>query len=136
MTDNRAQIERLHELRDRSRLGGGQARIDKQHEKGKLTARERLELLINRFRRGAEQLGLRLMDSQTPIQPLLAGTSQRALDWSGALERQGILVSAIRPPTVPEGSARLRVTLSAAHSESQVERLLDALARLPRARGG
>ena len=98
--------------------------------------RERLELLINRFRRGAEQLGLPLMDSQTPIQPLLAGTSQRALDWSGALERQGILVSAIRPHTVPEGSARLRVTLSAAHSESQVERLLDALARLPRARGG
>ena len=47
MTDNRAQIERLHELRDRSRLGGGQARIDKQHEKGKLTARERLELLLD-----------------------------------------------------------------------------------------
>ena len=98
--------------------------------------RERLDQLIDRFRRGAEQLGLPLMDSPTPIQPLLAGTSQQALDWSGALERQGILVSAIRPPTVPEGSARLRVTLSAAHGESQVDRLLDALARLPRARGG
>ena len=47
VSDNQAQIERLHELRAQSRLGGGQARIDKQHEKGKLTARERLELLLD-----------------------------------------------------------------------------------------
>ncbi|MCB1874195.1 MAG: aminotransferase class I/II-fold pyridoxal phosphate-dependent enzyme, partial [Gammaproteobacteria bacterium] len=70
------------------------------------------------------------MDSRTPIQPLLAGTSEQALAWSGELEQQGILVSAIRPPTVPEGGARLRVTLSAAHSDAQLDRLLDALASL------
>jgi 8-amino-7-oxononanoate synthase len=90
--------------------------------------RQRLRELIALFREGAGALGLPLMPSETPIQPLLAGTSARALAWSAALERQGILVSAIRPPTVPDGSARLRVTLSAAHSRQQVERLLEALA--------
>jgi len=90
--------------------------------------RERLQELINRFRSGAEELGLPLMDSQTPIQPILAGSVERALEWSSRLEQRGILVSAIRPPTVPEGSARLRVTLSASHSDEQVDRLLEALA--------
>ncbi len=90
--------------------------------------RQRLQELIGRFRSGAEQLGLPLMDSQTPIQPILAGSVERALEWSCRLEEQGILVSAIRPPTVPEGSARLRVTLSAAHTDEQVDRLLEALA--------
>lgn len=94
--------------------------------------RERLQTLIARFRAGAEQLGLPLMPSPTPIQPLLAGTAERALSWSRRLEERGILVSAIRPPTVPEGSARLRVTFSAAHEESDVDRLLDALGNLPR----
>ena len=93
--------------------------------------REHLRGLIARFRRGATQIGLPLMASPTAIQPLLAGSAARALAWSRALEAEGILVSAIRPPTVPSGSARLRITLSAAHSESQVDRLLDALARLP-----
>lgn len=93
--------------------------------------REWLCGLIQRFRRGAAQLGLPLGSSETPIQPLFAGTSQRALDWSRALEETGILVSAIRPPTVPAGSARLRITFSAAHTESDVDRLLDALAALP-----
>ncbi|MCP3672708.1 MAG: 8-amino-7-oxononanoate synthase [Gammaproteobacteria bacterium] len=90
--------------------------------------RQRLQELIGRFRSGAEQLGLPLMDSQTPIQPILAGSVERALEWSGRLEEQGILVSAIRPPTVPEGGARLRVTLSAVHTDEQVDRLLEALA--------
>ncbi|MCP4127394.1 MAG: 8-amino-7-oxononanoate synthase, partial [Gammaproteobacteria bacterium] len=90
--------------------------------------RQRLQELISRFRSGAEQLGLPIMDSQTPIQPILAGSVERALEWSGRLEEQGILVSAIRPPTVPDGSARLRVTLSAAHTDEQVDRLLEALA--------
>ncbi len=90
--------------------------------------RQRLQELISRFRSGAEQLGLPLMHSQTPIQPILAGSVERALEWSARLEEQGVLVSAIRPPTVPEGSARLRVTLSAAHTDEQVDRLLEALA--------
>lgn len=89
--------------------------------------REHLNALIARFRAGAAELGLTLMDSPTPIQPLLIGDSARAVELSRLLRERGILVGAIRPPTVPAGTARLRVTLSAAHSVAQVERLLDAL---------
>jgi 8-amino-7-oxononanoate synthase len=97
--------------------------------------RDHLSHLIARFRKGAEQLGLPLMPSETPIQPIVAGESSRALAWSALLEEQGILVSAIRPPTVPDGSSRLRVTLSASHSEQDVDRLLDALDGLSREDG-
>jgi len=90
--------------------------------------REHLNRLIARFRQGAAEIGLSLMDSPTPIQPILVGSSERALKLSAALRERGLLVGAIRPPTVPAGSARLRVTFSAAHSEAQVERLLDILA--------
>lgn len=90
--------------------------------------REHLERLIAQFRDGAARIGLELMDSPTPIQPILIGDSARALRLSSLLRQRGLLVGAIRPPTVPAGSARLRVTFSAAHSEAQVERLLDALA--------
>ncbi len=93
--------------------------------------RRHLAGLIARFRREAAALGLPLMESETPIQPLLAGSSERALAWGRRLEEAGILVTPIRPPTVPEGSARLRVTLSAAHTEAQLDRLLEALSRLP-----
>ena len=89
--------------------------------------RERLQVLIKRFRIGARQLGLRLMDSQTPIQPLLVGEAARAMALSTALQGHGILINAIRPPTVPTGTARLRITFSANHSEAHVDRLLDAL---------
>lgn len=89
--------------------------------------RVRLQELIQRFRRGAEQLGLRLAASTTPIQPLMIGDNAAAVAMSAELLRQGILVSAIRPPTVPSGTARLRVTLSATHSDEQVDRLLSAL---------
>ncbi|KJJ64723.1 8-amino-7-oxononanoate synthase [Pseudomonas sp. 10B238] len=90
--------------------------------------RDHLNSLIARFRQGASGIGLTLMDSPTPIQPILVGSSERALKLSAALRERGILVGAIRPPTVPTGSARLRVTFSASHSEAQVERLLDILA--------
>ena len=80
------------------------------------------------FRSGAEQLGLQLMDSFTPIQPILIGDAARAMRLSAMLRERGLMVTAIRPPTVPAGSARLRVTLSAAHSEAQVQLLLNALA--------
>jgi 8-amino-7-oxononanoate synthase len=92
--------------------------------------RDKLQALIGRFRKGAEQLGLPLMPSRTAIQPLLLGDAQHALDAARTLEAQGLLVVAIRPPTVPQGQARLRITLSAAHEEAQVDRLLDALASL------
>jgi 8-amino-7-oxononanoate synthase len=89
--------------------------------------REHLVRLIKQFRSGAEQLGLTLMDSFTPIQPILIGDADRALRLSQLLRERGLMVTAIRPPTVPAGSARLRVTLSAAHSEAQVQLLLNAL---------
>ncbi|MCM2320560.1 MAG: 8-amino-7-oxononanoate synthase, partial [Pseudomonas sp.] len=89
--------------------------------------REHLNALIARFRAGATALGLELMDSPTPIQPILIGDSARAVEFSRLLRERGLLVGAIRPPTVPAGTARLRVTLSAAHTTEQVDRLLAAL---------
>ena len=89
--------------------------------------RDKLNALIHQFRDGAAQRGLDLMPSYTPIQPIVVGGNHEALAWAEALENQGILVTPIRPPTVPEGAARLRITLSAAHEEAHVDRLLDAL---------
>lgn len=90
--------------------------------------REHLNALIVRFREGARQLGLTLMDSDTAVQPILVGDEARTLALAERLEARGYWVVAIRPPTVPAGSARLRVTLSAAHSAEQVDGLLSALA--------
>lgn len=90
-------------------------------------ARAQLGELITRFRQGAQALGWRLGDSNTPIQPLLVGESGAALRLAERLRGRGVWVSAIRPPTVPVGTARLRITLSAAHREEDVDRLLDAL---------
>ena len=95
--------------------------------------RERLAALVARFRAGAAAIGLPLLPSRTPIQPVLLGDAARALAWSAALEARGLLVTAIRPPTVPSASARLRVTLSAAHTEAQVDRLIEAFASVQRA---
>lgn len=89
--------------------------------------RERLQELIARFRAGATELGLHLHPSTTPIQPVLVGESAAALALSATLESRGILVAAIRPPTVPAGTARLRVTFSALHEPADVDRLLAAL---------
>jgi 8-amino-7-oxononanoate synthase len=90
--------------------------------------REHLASLIGRFRSAAKQLDLPLMPSASAIQPLLVGDAARALDISEKLRRRGLLIGAIRPPTVPAGTSRLRVTLSAAHSEAQVDQLLEQLA--------
>ena len=90
--------------------------------------RKKLQTNIGLFREGAAARELSLLASQTAIQPLVLGSADRALQWSEALRARGILVPAIRPPTVPEGSARLRIALSAAHSAVQIERLLEALA--------
>ena len=89
--------------------------------------REKLQHLVQRFRQGAGELGLPFMDSFTPIQPLVLGDTERALHVSQRLREQGFLVSAIRPPTVPEGTARLRITFSAVHEAAHVDRLLSAL---------
>ncbi|MBB6248196.1 8-amino-7-oxononanoate synthase [Rhodanobacter sp. A1T4] len=92
--------------------------------------REKLSALIARFRHGAAQLGLTLSSSTTAIQPIVLGDAQAALDAANTLEWRGLLVTAIRPPTVPAGSARLRITLSAAHEEAHIDKLLSALEAL------
>jgi len=84
------------------------------------------------FRSEALGLGLRLAPSASPIQPVLIGSEDAALEASAALLEAGLLVPAIRPPTVPAGSSRLRITFSAEHTASEVHRLLDALATLRR----
>ena len=94
--------------------------------------RERLQELVDAFRTGVQELDFELTDSATPIQPIIAGSSETALEWSKQLEAQGILVAPIRPPTVPEGTARLRITFSASHGDHHLRRLLDALAGLQR----
>ncbi|MGQ0800620.1 MAG: 8-amino-7-oxononanoate synthase [Pseudomarimonas sp.] len=89
--------------------------------------RQRLHHNIARFRDGASQLGLPLLPSSTPIQPILVGDNASVLAIAARLATGGLLVPAIRPPTVPAGQARLRITLSAAHADEHIDRLLDGL---------
>ncbi|MBN8738856.1 MAG: 8-amino-7-oxononanoate synthase [Lysobacterales bacterium 69-70] len=89
--------------------------------------RDRLQILIAHLRDGAAARGLPLLPSRSAIQPLRVGDSETALRLSRALEARGVYVPAIRPPTVPAGTARLRITLSALHSEAMVEQLLDTV---------
>lgn len=89
--------------------------------------REKLQNLIALFRKGAAELGLNLMESITAIQPVIVGSSEQALSLSEKLYEKNILISAIRPPTVPEGTARLRITFSATHTEEHVKKLLTVL---------
>ncbi len=91
--------------------------------------RDKLRRLVAHFRHGARERGIVLLDSRTPIQPVVIGASKSALVAMQSLETQGFFVPAIRPPTVAQGKARLRVVLSARHEESDVEQLLNALAR-------
>ncbi len=92
--------------------------------------REHLRDLIVQFKTGAQQIGLKLMPSDTPIQPILVGDAGEAMKLSARLWDAGIQVTAIRPPTVPPGTARLRVTLSAAHAERDVDIVLTTLENL------
>ena len=94
--------------------------------------RDVLKERIAQFRSGAAQLGLTVLLSETPIQALVLGEAQAAVSASEALRAQGLLVAAIRPPTVAAGGARLRITFSAAHTPEHVERLLSALTSLPK----
>ncbi|MGM0569715.1 8-amino-7-oxononanoate synthase [Marinobacter sp.] len=89
--------------------------------------RNQLARLINRFRAEAAAMGYELMPSATPIQPIMIGDPHEAVRLSQSLEQRGILVTAIRPPTVPQGESRLRVTFSAAHTDEQLDQLLSAL---------
>jgi 8-amino-7-oxononanoate synthase len=86
---------------------------------------------VQQFKQGLPA-GWRLMASDTPIQPVLIGASSAALAAAQSLAQAGFWVPAIRPPTVPQGSARLRLTFSAAHTTDDVASLLTALANLSR----
>ena len=94
--------------------------------------RAHLQRLIAQLRSGLRGLPWRLMPSSTAIQPVLVGGNQAALQLSAELRERGIWVAAIRPPTVPQGTARLRITLSAAHSVADVTRLIETLHELAR----
>jgi len=89
--------------------------------------RRRLSALIDLLKRGLRGSRARLSPSETPIQPLIIGGNADAVRASQALRERGIIVPAIRPPTVPEGTARLRISLSSAHDEADVEGLVVAL---------
>lgn len=92
--------------------------------------RERLTQLVACLRKEVQSLRWRLLPSATPIQPLVIGGNDEALEISNALRERGLLVPAIRPPTVPQGSARLRISLSASHSMDDIARLGTALREL------
>lgn len=92
--------------------------------------RERVLALTARFRQAARAAGLRLLESNTPIQPLVLGSARAALGAQQELLEAGFRVVAIRAPTVPRRSERLRITLSAAHSEEQVDALIDRLCEI------
>jgi 8-amino-7-oxononanoate synthase len=89
--------------------------------------RERLRSLIAQLRAGLAAAPWQLMASETPIQPLLVGGNDEALALSAKLAAAGLLVPAIRPPTVPQGTARLRISLSADHQTADVARLVETL---------
>ena len=92
--------------------------------------REKLNALVSQFKQGTKQLGIELMPSDTPIQPIMLGSTKLALKISQQLSDQGILVTAIRPPTVPDGLSRLRVTFSANHTEKNIQQLLNGLEKV------
>jgi 8-amino-7-oxononanoate synthase len=89
--------------------------------------REKLISLVEQFRQGAQQVGLKLLESATPIQAIVLGSNEAALNAGQSLKEKGFLVAAIRSPTVPRGSERLRITFSANHTSQHVKALLAAL---------
>jgi 8-amino-7-oxononanoate synthase len=89
--------------------------------------REKLEELIAYFQQRMKHTKFELMPSATAIQPIMIGGNNHALSLSEKLLQSGIQVTAIRPPTVPAGSARLRITLSALHEKADIDQLIKAL---------
>ncbi len=114
-------------------LAAAQVGLDKIRQGDAL--RQHLQLLIQEFRQQAMALGLPLLPSNTPIQPVMIGSAQRAVAISDGLRAQGFWVQAIRSPTVPVDQARLRCVLNASHSVEQVQALVVALAKVADSNG-
>jgi 8-amino-7-oxononanoate synthase len=91
--------------------------------------RQRIVELCARITQRLELRRWRLLPSQSAIRPLIVGENAETVALSNTLAKEGILVPAIRPPTVPKGSARLRISLSAAHTQVDVDRLIETLQR-------
>jgi len=92
--------------------------------------REVLKKNISYFRSSCQQQNIKLENSETAIQPIIIGDDKKTLDASNQLLNKGLLVTAIRPPTVPVGTSRLRITLSAAHKRQHIDQLIDALTQI------
>jgi 8-amino-7-oxononanoate synthase len=88
---------------------------------------ENLFAMIKRFRQGASQAGLKIENSNSPIQPLIVGDPGQTTRLSDALLEKGFMITAIRPPTVPSGTSRLRITITASHTETDIDQLIEAL---------
>jgi len=97
---------------------------------GEQWRRDHLARLVGVLRAGLERSAWRMLPSNTAIQPVMVGDNRKALELAERLAERGLLVPAIRPPTVPPGTARLRVTLSATHQLEDVERFAQALCEL------
>ena len=89
--------------------------------------RTRLQQYVRSVRERLADVNFQLMPSRTPIQPIIIGRNEQAMLLAARLKERGYWVPAIRPPTVPEGTARLRITLTAAHTQDQLEGLLDCV---------
>jgi 8-amino-7-oxononanoate synthase len=89
--------------------------------------RQHLKELISEFKHGCKKFNIKTLESSTAIQPIIMKDSKKAVFFSEKLKEMGIIVKAIRPPTVPVGTARLRITLSYLHTKPQIHRLLVAL---------
>jgi 8-amino-7-oxononanoate synthase len=90
----------------------------------------RLRKISREFRAALTLLGIAMPAGDSPIIPIILGNEKSAVDAADSLSDMGLLVMAVRPPTVPKGSSRLRITLSSQHTDQEIERLLEGLGRL------
>ena len=91
---------------------------------------DHLNELVNYFKNQYSSLNYKFLPSDTPIQPIIVGDSRKATEISNKLFQHGIIAPAIRPPTVPYGSSRLRITLTASHTFSDIDKLIDILKKI------
>ena len=96
--------------------------------------REKLMELVAYFKKGADELDLPIINSITPIQPLVVGSADKVVQLSSMLLDNGIHIAAIRPPSVPAGTSRLRITITATHEIEHIDNLFDVFSTLRKAK--